>query len=70
NTLFDSCGISDFSKESFMTDKVQASFSIMDTIQNLRINDLNNNSALASEFNLTHIAAILRSLIQQVEQAN
>ncbi|CAG8647926.1 5826_t:CDS:2, partial [Racocetra persica] len=32
NTLFDSCGISDSSKELFTTNEVQASYSTMDTI--------------------------------------
>ncbi|CAG8484806.1 11795_t:CDS:2 [Cetraspora pellucida] len=69
NTLFDSCSISNSSEELFTNDEIQASFSPMNTIRNFRTDDLNN-SALASEFNLTHIAATLKGLIQQVEQAN
>ncbi|CAG8840477.1 8206_t:CDS:2, partial [Gigaspora margarita] len=43
NTLFNSCGILDSFEELPMKDEVQASFSTMDMIRNLRKDNLNNN---------------------------
>ncbi|KAF0430523.1 hypothetical protein F8M41_005528, partial [Gigaspora margarita] len=93
NIIFDSRGMSN--SENFSTiDNMQHSFAAMNTIQNLRSDDVNLNSkviedkilkqqiygkcsalgqklaVLASRFNLMHISATLRDLIQQVEQAN
>ncbi|CAG8635822.1 8456_t:CDS:2 [Gigaspora margarita] len=93
NIIFDSHGISN-SENFSISNNIQHSFVAMNTIQNLRSDDVNLNSkeiedkiskqqiygecsvlgqklaALASEFNLMHISATLRGLIQQVEQAN